>query len=63
MNIKSCLVKLDTFHIKIGTPLQCFLLLAIRLYWGWQFFTAGKGKLMNLDRKAGYFESIDRYPS
>ncbi len=59
MNIKSSLTKLDSFLIKIGTPLRCFVLLAIRLYWGWQFFLTGKGKLMNLDRTTGYFESID----
>ena len=59
MNIKNCLVKLDTLLIKIGTPLQCVVLLVIRLYWGWQFFLTGKGKLMNLDRTTGFFESID----
>lgn len=59
MNIKSCLVKLDTLLIRIGTPLQGVVLLAIRLYWGWQFFLTGKGKLMNLDRTTGFFESID----
>lgn len=59
MNIKSCLVKLDSLLIKIGTPLRCFVLLVIRLYWGWQFFLTGKGKLMNLDRTTGFFESID----
>jgi len=59
MHIKSCLVKLDTLLIKISTPLQAVVLLAIRLYWGWQFFLTGKGKLMNLERTAGFFESID----
>lgn len=59
MNIKNCLEKLDSVLIKIGTPLQCFLLLIVRLYWGWQFFLTGKGKLMNLDRTTGFFESID----
>jgi len=59
MNIKTYLVKLDTLLIKISTPLQAVVLLAIRLYWGWQFFLTGKGKLMNLDRTAGFFESID----
>ena len=34
------------------------LLLAIRLYWGWQFFLTGKGKLMNLDRTTNFFASI-----
>jgi len=28
------------------------LLLAIRLYWGWQFATDGWGKLTHLDRVA-----------
>jgi putative oxidoreductase len=31
------------------------LLLAIRLYWGWQFATDGWGKLNHLDRVAEYF--------
>jgi putative oxidoreductase len=39
--------------------LQPVLLLAVRLYWGWQFFLAGRGKLMNIERTAGFFESID----
>lgn len=39
--------------------LQPLLLLALRLYWGWQFFLTGRGKLLNIDRTAGFFESID----
>ena len=38
--------------------LQSPLLLAIRLYWGWQFFQTGKGKLMNLDRITEFFQSL-----
>ena len=34
------------------------LLLAMRLYWGWQFFLTGKGKLMNLDRVAAFFSDL-----
>ena len=34
------------------------LLLAMRLYWGWQFFITGKGKLMNLDRVAAFFSDL-----
>ena len=34
------------------------VLLAMRLYWGWQFFVAGKGKLLNLDRTAEFFASL-----
>jgi putative oxidoreductase len=38
--------------------LQSPLLLMIRLYWGYQFFVAGKGKLMNLERVAGFFADL-----
>jgi putative oxidoreductase len=34
------------------------LLLAIRLYWGWQFATDGWGKLTHLDRVTGFFTSL-----
>ncbi|MCW1924521.1 DoxX family protein [Luteolibacter arcticus] len=34
------------------------LLLAVRLYWGWQFFTAGKGKLMDLPATASFFKEL-----
>lgn len=42
----------------VGQFLQPVLLLAIRLYWGWQFFIAGKGKLMNIPRTAEFFASL-----
>lgn len=38
--------------------LQSPLLLVIRLYWGWHFFIAGKGKLMNLERVTGFFTDL-----
>jgi len=52
---------LTAFHTKfysITSWLQSPLLLVIRLYWGWEFFLTGKGKLMNLDRTTGFFASI-----
>jgi putative oxidoreductase len=33
-------------------------LLIVRLYWGWQFFVAGKGKLVDLEKVAGYFQEL-----
>jgi len=42
----------------IADGLQAPLLLAIRLYWGWQFFLAGKGKLLNLERTTQFFASL-----
>jgi putative oxidoreductase len=38
--------------------LQSFLLLAVRLYWGWQFFLTGKGKLMDLEKPTEFFQSL-----
>ena len=34
------------------------LLLIIRLFWGWQFFQTGKGKLMDLDKVTGFFTEL-----
>lgn len=50
--------KLDHILATVGTKLQCLLLLAIRLYLGWQLFLIGKGKLLNIDRTAGYFATL-----
>ncbi|MBI4212209.1 MAG: DoxX family protein [Deltaproteobacteria bacterium] len=38
----------------IGTP----LLFLLRLYFGWQFFMAGKGKLVNPEQVAGFFQTL-----
>jgi putative oxidoreductase len=38
--------------------LQSFLLLVVRLYWGWQFFLTGKGKLMDLEKPTEFFQSL-----
>lgn len=42
---------------KIST-LQSPFLLAVRLYWGWQFAQTGWGKLHNLARITGFFASL-----
>ncbi|MBI4237870.1 MAG: DoxX family protein [Deltaproteobacteria bacterium] len=38
--------------------LQPLFLLFLRLFWGWQFFIAGKGKLTNIQRPAEFFAQI-----
>ena len=38
--------------------LQSPLLLAVRLYWGWQFFLTGRGKLMNHGKVTEFFHSL-----
>jgi putative oxidoreductase len=40
------------------TILQSLLLLVIRLYWGWQFFQTGKGKLTRLAKVTEFFQSL-----
>jgi putative oxidoreductase len=55
---------LDRFrslHAKVAQAadhLRSPLLLAIRLYWGWGFFEAGKGKLGNLDQTTEFFRTL-----
>jgi putative oxidoreductase len=44
--------------IKAVSCLQPVFLLIIRLYWGWQFFITGKGKLMDLNKVTNFFASI-----
>src|SRR4051812_13862141 len=44
--------------IKIGTLLQSPFLLAIRLYWGWQFLQTGYGKLTNIEKPIQFFSDL-----
>jgi putative oxidoreductase len=53
------MTKLYRLWVSLISKLQSPFLLIIRLYWGWQFFLTGKGKLMNLDRTAGFFASLN----
>lgn len=55
MQLRPLLAKLDA----VADFLQSPLLLAIRLYWGWQFVQTGWGKLTHLDRTASFFASLD----
>lgn len=55
----SILSKLRSLLARIGEFLQSPLLLVIRLFWGWQFILTGRGKLMHLDKTAGYFASLN----
>src|SRR5215813_784763 len=43
---------------KAATSLQSPLLLAIRLYWGWQFFQTGWGKLTHMSKTVDFFTSL-----
>lgn len=52
------LATIETLGAKLGSALQSPLLLLLRLYWGWSFAQTGWGKLMHLDRTAGFFASL-----
>jgi putative oxidoreductase len=58
MNPASLYHKLNGLLATLAGWLRPLFLLIIRLYWGWSFFQTGKGKLMHLDRTAGFFESL-----
>jgi putative oxidoreductase len=44
--------------VAVGNVLRSPLLLVVRVYWGWEFFLTGKGKLMNLSKPAEYFAGL-----
>lgn len=50
--------KLYSLLIRVADSLQSPLLLAIRLYWGWQFMQTGWGKLHDLNKVIGYFTEL-----
>jgi putative oxidoreductase len=58
-NCSTCIFQRG-YRLLIGAAsmLQSPLLLALRLYWGWQFFGTGKGKLMNHEKVTTFFQSL-----
>jgi putative oxidoreductase len=44
--------------IKVASSFQSIFLLAVRLYWGWQFAQTGWGKLQHLPKVTAYFTSL-----
>ncbi|HEY6271494.1 MAG TPA: DoxX family protein [Terriglobales bacterium] len=44
--------------LRAANSLQSPLLLAIRLYWGWQFWQSGWGKLQDIGKVVDYFTSL-----
>ena len=41
--------------IRVSSSLQSPFLLAVRLYWGWQFMQTGWGKLTDINKVVGFF--------
>ncbi len=54
----SALQKLYGWLIACATKLRSPVLLLIRLFWGWQLFLTGKGKLMDLSKPTQFFEGL-----
>lgn len=54
----SCLLNGNKILVRAASKLQSPFLLIIRLYWGWQFFLTGKGKLMHIERTANFFQTL-----
>ena len=52
------MTKYFSWFLPSTSVLQSFLLLVVRLYWGWQFFLTGKGKLMDLEKPTEFFQSL-----
>jgi putative oxidoreductase len=56
--IRNTIVKAFSVLTGIGNSLQTPLLLAVRLYWGWQFAQNGWGKLHNIPHVTEFFMSL-----
>jgi putative oxidoreductase len=51
--------KFYRLFVRMVNFLQSPFLLAIRLYWGWQFFETGKGKLQNIQHVVQFFQTLN----
>jgi len=52
---------IDKYHrllIRTSSSLESPFLLAVRLYWGWQFMQAGWGKLHDIGKVIGFFTDL-----
>lgn len=56
--MKQQIEKLYRLLIAAASALQSPFLLAVRLYWGWQFVQDGWGKLNNLKKVTEFFTSL-----
>lgn len=50
--------RLNALFVRLMSKLQSPFLLAIRVYWGWQFAMVGWGKLHNLAHVTEFFDSL-----
>ena len=57
--MKTKLISIYEIYLQLLTKLQSPLLLILRLYWGWQFFVAGRAHLANLNQTTEFFQSLN----
>jgi putative oxidoreductase len=58
MSMKSLVSNGNRVFISVANRLQAPFLLAVRLYWGWQFWQAGWGKLHRIPQVTEFFTSL-----
>ena len=56
--IKENTIRIYSRYESAISRLQSPLLLAVRVYWGWQFFRTGLGKLTNIPKVVDFFTSL-----
>ena len=56
--IFEAIAHLYMLFVNAVSHLQSPFLLAVRLYWGWQFYQTGVGKLMHIGKVIGFFTSL-----
>jgi putative oxidoreductase len=56
--VRDFLEKCHRVLIRAGSTLQSPFLLAVRLYWGWQFMQTGWGKLSDIGKVIGFFTNL-----
>lgn len=52
------LAKMYQVFIYLGKVIEPFFLLGLRLFWGWQFFMGGIGKLGNMPQTIDFMNSL-----
>lgn len=50
--------RIYSWFVRAANSLQSPFLLAVRLYWGWQFFQTGQGKLSDISKVVDYFTTL-----
>ena len=56
--IQCCIELYKNFFRWIERILPVFILLIIRIHWGWEFYQTGKGKLENHEQVVTFFTSL-----